>query len=174
MQRDQLTLRQQECLGLELLGLDVIVSEDMSCTALEVNSGPRQCADEDEMQYSMYEIALGLERSPVDKGMQWLPLGTVGKQAVASPSTGRVATWAGTNRVSEPAPAPAPAAHAAGSVGKRPSGQPVAAARAQTFECMTSIEQDMPGGGATQQAEQGPSHSQSTVQQFVGSMPDFI
>ncbi len=171
VQRDRLTPRQQECLGLELLGLDVIVNEDMSCTALEVNSGPRQCVDEEEMQYSMYEIALGLERTPVDEGMRWLELGTTGKSPFASPCTGKVAAWAGTTRCVEPAPSPAakPTDDAA-SVRKNTSAQKVLASRQQSAH-MTSSTGSSSGDGTKRQM---PARSGPAIEAFVNSMPDFI
>lgn len=172
LQRDQLTPRQQEHLGLELLGLDVMVSEDMTCTALEVNSGPRQCADEDEMQYSMYEIALGLKRTHVDEGMRWLELRPTGEPVFASPCTGKVAAWAGVTRAVEPAPSPAPRA-TADSVRAKSSGQ-LTAASAQPepeLEPTTSGKCGAPGGAMTRQV---PAGLKAAVDEFVNSMPGFV
>ena len=171
VQRDRLTPRQQECLGLELFGLDVIVSEDMSCTALEVNSGPRQCTDEEEMQYSMYEIALGLERTPVDEGMRWLELQATDESAFASPCTGKVAAWAGTARYVEPAPSPAArATDGTASVRAKTSAQKVSAS-APPCAPMPSCTAGSSGEGTMQRM---PARSDPAIDAFMHSMPNFI
>ena len=170
LQRDQLTPRQQECLGLELLGLDVIVSEDMSCTALEVNSGPRQCPDEDEMQYSMYEIALGLERTHVDEGMRWLELRTTGEAAFASPCTGDVAAWAGVTRVIQP---PAPRA-TADCMHAKSSGQLAATSAKPKPELESTPSRSRLEAHGSAVTRQVPSGLKAAVDEFVNSMPGFV
>ena len=98
MDRSALTPRQQEVAAYELLGLDVVISDDLSeCTALEVNSAPRQASTELSLQVGMYEISLGLERTPVEEGQRWLELHPSG--AVIVPEAGAP---------SEPEPEPEP------------------------------------------------------------------
>ena len=76
-----------------------MVSNDLSeCTALEVNSSPRQASSELALQVGMYEISLGLERTPVEEGQRWLELHPSGAVIVPEP----------VEPVSEPEPEPEP------------------------------------------------------------------
>jgi hypothetical protein len=186
VQRDKLTPRQQECLGFELFGLDVMVSEDLQhCTALEVNSGPRQCAEEFEMQLGMYEIALGLETTPADEGLRWLelrpPTAAVagGGSGVASRCSGKVAAWVKSNRVLEPAPEPEPAP-----APTRGHESPAAAAVAALVETHAGGGGGEPrgGGGHSTPAAPGdsavgtakPHASGAAVGAFLSSMPGLV
>jgi hypothetical protein len=75
LQRSALTPHQRECTAYELLGLDVVVSADLSyCVALEVQPSPRQRETEMAMQLGMYEIVLGLDRRESAVGAAWLEL----------------------------------------------------------------------------------------------------
>eukprot|EP01050_Picozoa_sp_SAG11_P010996 SAG11_NODE_1136_length_5731_cov_23.656250_7_plen_109_part_00 len=101
LQRSALTSHQRECTAYELLGLDVVVSADLSyCVALEVQPSPRQQETEIAMQLvrfracssvlswsahgfkidvrvrrqGMYEIVLGLVGGQPAPGAAWLEL----------------------------------------------------------------------------------------------------
>ena len=163
-----------------------VVSEDLQhCTALEVNSGPRQCAEEFEMQLGMYEIALGLETTPADEGLRWLelrpPTAAVagGGSGGASRCSGKVAAWVKSNRVLEPAPEPEPAP-----APTRGHEAPAAAAVAALVETHAGGGGGEPrgGGGHSTPAAPGdsavgtakPHASGAAVGAFLSSMPGLV